>query len=64
MNDETAVVLNGFFNLPNLEKLKVVTAINNYFDSNDREPIRAEANKRFAEVNLSAENFKCPACQR
>lgn len=64
MNDDTAIVLNGFFNLPNLEKLKVVEAINDYFDSNDREPIRQAALGRFAEIDTEAHNFKCNCCMR
>lgn len=64
MNDNIAVVFNGFLNLPNLEKLELVNAINDYFDSNDREPIRAAADERFAKVDRDAVGFKCKCCGR
>lgn len=40
MNENITLVFHGFLNLTNLEKLKLVEEINNYFDSNNREPIR------------------------
>ena len=40
MEENITVVFHGFLNLPNLEKLKLVEAINEYFDLNEREPIR------------------------
>ncbi|MBA2378312.1 MAG: hypothetical protein H0V76_01910 [Blastocatellia bacterium] len=64
MNDNVTVVLNGFFSLRNLDKLQVVNAINDYFDSNDREPIRAASDKRFSKIDTAASNFKCPCCER
>jgi hypothetical protein len=51
MNKDITVIMNGFFKLPNLDKLKVVEAINEYFDSNDRGPIRAEWEKAFATID-------------
>jgi len=62
MTDDAAIVFHGFLNLPNLEKLSVVEAINEYFDSNDREPIRAENEKRFSEI--AATGTKCKCCGR
>jgi hypothetical protein len=64
MSDDTSVVFNGFLNLPNLEKLKLVEAINNYFDSNDREPIRASADERFARIDRDSKDFRCRCCGR
>ncbi len=64
MNDNITLVLNGFFALKNLDKLQVVEAINEYFDSNDRDPIRAKANERFSQIDTAAPNFKCPCCER
>lgn len=64
MNENTAVVFNGFLNLPNLDRLALVEAINEYFDSNDREPIRAAADDRFSQIDLTAEDFKCKCCGR
>ena len=43
MNKDITVIMHGFLKLPNLDKLKVVEAINEYFDSNDREPIHASS---------------------
>jgi hypothetical protein len=64
MKDNTAVVFNGFLQLPNLEKLDLVNAINDYFDSNDREPIRAAADEIYEKIDRSASDFKCPCCGR
>ena len=64
MTDDAAVVFHGFLNLPNLEKLTVVEAINEYFDSMEREPIRAENEKRFAEMDLAGTGKKCKCCGR
>lgn len=62
MTDDAAVVFHGFLNLPNLEKLTVVEAINEYFDSMDRDPIRAENEKRFTEMDLAGTGKKCKCC--
>lgn len=60
MNDEAVtVVLNGFFNLNGKEKLAVVEAINDYFDSNDRDPIRAAHDAEFAKLDLDTIGCKC-----
>ena len=64
MKDETATVFNGFLQLQNLDKLELVNAINEYFDSIDREPIRAAADERFETIDRSESNFKCPCCGR
>lgn len=60
MNKDITVILNGFFKLPNLDKLKVVEAINEYFDSNDREPIRAANEEEFAKINF--DETACICC--
>lgn len=60
MSDDTAIVFHGFLNLPNLEKLKLVEAINEYFDSDDRDPIRAANELRLKETNFTdARTCKC-----
>ncbi|MGH9818790.1 MAG: hypothetical protein ACRD43_01370 [Pyrinomonadaceae bacterium] len=64
MTEDATVVFHGFLNLPNLEKLTVVEAINEYFDSTNREPIRAENEKRFAEIGLNEAGKKCKCCGR
>ncbi len=64
MNDNAAIVFNGFLQLPNLEKLTIVEAINEYFDSNEREPMRAAVEARFAEIDRNAPDFRCVCCGR
>lgn len=64
MNENITIVFNGFLNLPNLDKLAMVNAINEYFDSNDREPIRAAADERFGNINVSSPAFRCKCCGR
>ena len=62
MNEDTTVVFHGFLSLPNLEKLKVVEMINEYFDSNEREPIRAVWEEKFAAIDLSSPEKRCKCC--
>ncbi len=62
MTDNTAVVFNGFLNLTNLEKLELITAINEYFDSNDRETVRAAADERFGSIDRNSAEFECKCC--
>ncbi|MEO8650542.1 MAG: hypothetical protein ABI539_15370 [Acidobacteriota bacterium] len=63
MRDDTAIVFHGFLNLPNLDKLKLVEAINEYFDSNDRDPIRAANESRFEATTFSPDHT-CKCCGR
>ena len=64
MKENITVLFDGFLNLPNLEKLKLVKAINDYFDSNDREPIRRANEAKLAEINFDASESKCRCCGR
>ncbi|MEQ1765205.1 MAG: hypothetical protein ABL984_18905 [Pyrinomonadaceae bacterium] len=64
MNNDAIVVLHGFFQLPHLEKKKVVDGINDYFDSMDREPIRAEYDRAFAQLKSDEPSFHCKCCER
>jgi len=64
MEENITVVFHGFLNLPNLEKLKVVEMINDYFDSNDREPIRTANEAAFAAIDFDAPENKCKCCGR
>lgn len=64
MKENTTLVFNGFLNLPNLDKLALVNAINEYFDSNDRDPIRIAADERFAQIDLASTDFRCKCCGR
>ena len=61
MNDNSATVFHGFLNLDTREKVAVVDAINAYFDSMDRDPIRAENEERFRKIADGAA-FKCKCC--
>ena len=64
MNKDAIVVLHGFFQLPNLEKKKRIEVINDYFDSMDREPIRAEYDEAFAQLKSNDPSFECKCCKR
>ncbi len=64
MEENITVVFHGFLNLPNLEKLKVVEMINEYFDSNEREPIRQANEEAFADVDFDAPGKICKCCGR
>lgn len=59
MKEDATMVFQGFLNLPNLDKLNLVEAINEYFDSNEREPIRKEHEARFAAIDLIVKVCKC-----
>jgi hypothetical protein len=62
MKDKTTIVYHGFLQLAALEKLELVNAINEYFDSNDREPIRAAAEAEFKKLRSGSESFECLCC--
>ena len=63
LNENVTVVFSGFLNLSNLQKLQMVEAINEYFDSNHRELIRAENDLRFDKI-FKTPNWKCVCCPR
>ena len=63
MTDNTAIVFHGFLNLTNLEKLKLVEIMNDYFDNiPKRESIRAENEMRFAELRDAESKLTCKCC--
>ena len=62
MNENTTIVYHGFLNLSMKEKKHLVDAMNEYFDSMNREPIRETAENEFAKIDL--EKNKCPCCKR
>ena len=64
MEENITIVFHGFLNLPHLQKLKLVEAMNDYFDSNNREPIRKENEAKFAEINFDAPEKICKCCGR
>ena len=59
MEENITIVFHGFLNLLHLQKLKLVEAMNDYFDSNNREPIRKENEAKFAEINFDAPEKIC-----
>lgn len=62
MEENIAVVFHGFLNLTGKEKLRLVEEINDYFDSNEREPIRALWEEKFAAIRWDAPEKKCKCC--
>ena len=64
MNEDVTVVFHGFLSLTNLEKLKLVESINEYFDSMKREPIREANEKAFAELGIGSTGPACRCCGR
>lgn len=64
MNEDVTVVFHGFLGLPNLEKLKLVEAINEYFDSMEREALRARHDVEFAKLKFSEVGTVCKCCGR
>ena len=59
MEENISVVFHGFLNLTNLEKLKLTEEINDYFDSMNREPIRADNEAKFQSVDWRGKKCKC-----
>ena len=63
MTDNTAIVFHGFLNLTNLEKLKLVEIMNDYFDNiPKRESIRSENEARFSELREAGSKLACKCC--
>ncbi len=48
MNEKITIVMNGFYQLTAMEKLKLLDELNRYFESNYSEPIRKDNDQRFA----------------
>ncbi len=59
MDENITIVFHGFLNLKNKEKLKLVEMMNDYFDSMEREPIRAANDTKFAELDLTKTACTC-----
>lgn len=65
MNKDAVLVLRGFFQLPNLEKKKVVDKINEYFDEiSAREAIRNDIELQFEAIRAAEDEFGCKCCGR
>lgn len=62
MNENVTLVFHGFMNLANLDKLALVEAINEYFDSNNREPIREKNEIDFKNLDLTTPGKTCKCC--
>ena len=62
MEENITNVFHGFLNLKNLEKLRLVEEINNYFDSTNREPIRAENEAKFKNPVSNSVATSCKCC--
>jgi hypothetical protein len=60
--ENITLVFHGFLNLTAKEKLRLVEAINDYFDSNEREPIREENRENFEKIDLSSGENTCKCC--
>lgn len=59
MENDAIIVIHGFLQLPNLQKLKVVEAMNDYFDSMEREVVRAGHDAAFAALDIDSIDCKC-----
>ena len=62
MEENVTLVFHGFLNLTALEKLRLTEEINNYFDSNDRDPIRRENEAKFKNLDLAEAGKNCKCC--
>jgi hypothetical protein len=62
MEENITLVFQGFLNLNGREKLRLVEAVNEYFDSNEREAIRAAWDEKFAAIDARALEKKCICC--
>lgn len=64
MEENITNVFHGFLNLTAKEKLRLVEEINDYFDSNEREPIRARAEAKLAAIDWNLPEKTCKCCGR
>lgn len=65
MNNDAIMIVRGFLQLPNLEKKKVVDALNQYFDElNERESFRANIEQEFLGLSIIEKNIECKCCGR
>jgi hypothetical protein len=62
MDENVTIVFHGFLNLTTKEKLQMISEINNYFDSNDRDPIRRDNEEKFKNIDFSAPAKTCKCC--
>ena len=62
LNTDALAVIHGFLALPNRAKLQVVDAMNEYFDSNEKEKVRAGFEASFARSRSESGESKCVCC--
>jgi hypothetical protein len=62
MDENVTIVFHGFLNLTTKEKLGLISEINNYFDSNDRDPIRRDNEEKFKSIDFSSPAKSCKCC--
>ncbi|HEY0051065.1 MAG TPA: hypothetical protein VGB68_17360 [Pyrinomonadaceae bacterium] len=62
MDENVTIVFHGFLNLMTKEKLQLINEINNYFDSNDRDPIRRDNEVKFKNIDFSSPAKSCKCC--
>ncbi|HEY0460652.1 MAG TPA: hypothetical protein VGC97_16060 [Pyrinomonadaceae bacterium] len=62
MEENMTLVFHGFLNLTAKEKLRLTEEINNYFDSNDREPIRSLWEEKFTAIRKKQPEQICKCC--
>lgn len=65
MSEDSLIVIHGFLELTAREKMKVVEAMNDYFDNIDRrEEIRAEYERQFGALDVNGRGLPCKCCGR
>ena len=61
-NRDAIMVLHGFFALHNREKMKIVDAMNEYFDSTEKDRIRAKYDELFESLGVIGKGIECKCC--
>lgn len=64
MNENMTMVFHGFLNLTMKEKMQLVEAMNDYFDSTNREPIREANEVEFRKIEFDSVGKTCRCCGR
>ena len=64
LDRDALIVLHGFLALPNRDKMKVVEAMNEYFDSTAKDEIRADYDAQFEMLRVTEGGLECKCCGR
>ena len=64
LDPDALVVIHGFLALPNKTKMQVVDAMNEYFDSDEKEGVRAKFDESFAKLLAERADIECVCCGR